>query len=301
MGSRPAANGLADRAGERPDLHLIDAGLDHSEADTAGADHRVGFAQAPHGDEFGARLVVEGAGRLGDHEAFVVGEELVEWRIEEPDGHRQAVHGVDDRREVGLLDHVEFVQDLAFVGRVVAEDQSADQSEPMLGQEHVLGSAQPDAVGAEVTRMRSVLGGVRVGANPDPSRPDQVGPMQERLEFRRRRTRRGDDRTLDHVAGASVDRDLGALGVEGVADADATLDHQYVPGADHRGNAPAASDDGGVARQSATGGEDAASGLHPEHVVGSRLGAHEDDVEPAIGRVDGCLGARDDPPGRRAR
>ena len=204
-------------------------------------------------------------------------------------------------REVRLLDHVEFVQDLALVGRVVAEDQPADQSEPMLGQEHVLGPAQPDAVGAEVTRVRGVVGGVRVGANTDPSGSDQVGPTQQRLEFRRRRAGRGDDGTLDHVAGPAVDRDLRALGVEGVADTDAALDHHDVGGADHRGDAPAASDDGGVADQAATGGEDAAGGLHSEHVVRRRLGAHEDDVESAIGGVDGRLGARHDAPGRCAR
>ena len=222
-------------------------------------------------------------------------------RVEEPDGHRQAVHRVDDRRKVGLLHHVEFVQDLALVGRVVAEDQSADQLEPLFGQEHVLGAAQPDAVGAEVTRVRSVVGGVGVGANTDPSGPDQVGPAQQRLELRRRGTGRCDDRALDHVAGPAVDRDLGALGVEGVADADAAVDHHDLTGADHGGNAPAASDDCSVAHQAATGGEDAAGGLHSEHVVGGRLGAYEDDVEPAIGRLDGCLGARHDAPRRRAR
>ena len=60
---------LADRLGERPDLHLVHPGLHHAEADTAGADHRVGLAEPSNSCEFGARLVVEGAGRLRDHQS----------------------------------------------------------------------------------------------------------------------------------------------------------------------------------------------------------------------------------------
>ena len=119
------------------------------------------------------------------------------------------------------LHGVEFVQDLAFVGRVVAEDQPPDQPESLLGQEHVLGAAQPDPFGAEVAGMRGVVRGVGVGSHTDASRADQIGPPKQRLEFGRCRTGRGDDGTLDHVAGPSVDRDLAALGVEDVADTDA--------------------------------------------------------------------------------
>ena len=105
------------------------------------------------------------AGRLGDDESLVVGEELVQWRVEEPDGDRQAVHRREDRGEVGLLHDVELVQDVALVGRVVAEDQPSDQPKAMLGEEHVLGSAEPDALGAEVSGVACVVGGVGVGAN----------------------------------------------------------------------------------------------------------------------------------------
>ena len=52
---------------------------------------------------------------------------------------------------------------------VVGQDQPLDSAAP-LAEEHVLGAAQPDALGAEPAGPGRVLGGVGVGAHPQPAR-----------------------------------------------------------------------------------------------------------------------------------
>jgi len=301
LGVVSCGQGVADRAGQRSDLHLVHAGFDHAQADATGSDHGVGFAQSPHGSKFGARLVVELADRLGDHQPFVVGEELVQRRVKQPNRHRQPVHGGDDRGEIGLLNDVELVENLAFVGRVVTEDQSTDQAKSLLGQEHVLGPTQSDSLCAQVSGVGGVVSGVGIGADAHPSRSDQVGPPQQRLELRRCRTCRCHHGTFHDVAGPTIDRDLAALGMEVAADVNAAIDDDDVAGADDCGDSPAPRDDRGMAHETTAGGEDAAGRLHAQHVVGGCLGTHEDHVETTVGGVDGSFGAGDDAARRCSR
>ena len=56
----------------------------------------------------------------------------------------------------------------------------ADEREALLGHEHVLGPAEADALGAELARLRRVLGRVRVRAHLQPA--DLVGPAEDGLE-----------------------------------------------------------------------------------------------------------------------
>ena len=152
-------------------------------------------------------------------------------RVEQPDGHRQPVHGLEELDEVVALQRHQRRQGrLARLG-VVGEDQALDQ-DAAVAEEHVLGAAQPDALRAEAPGPGGVLGGVGVGPHPQP--PGRVGVAEEPVARpapgrrsprpRRRRPRRalppGSARPVssrrhvaeEHLAGRAVDGDHVALG-----------------------------------------------------------------------------------------
>ena len=137
---------------------------------------------------------------------LVVRQELVQRGIEQPDRHRQAVHRLEDPDEVLALERLELRQRGLAPGLVVGQDHLPHGDDPLLAEEHVLGPAQPDPLGAELAGLGRVLGGVGVGA--DLERADLVGPFHQGGEVAR--DRRGDGRHLaDHdVAGRAVDREV---------------------------------------------------------------------------------------------
>ena len=78
--------------------------------------------------------------------------ELVQRRIEQADGDRQAVHGFQGRLDVALDEREELGQRFAALLGGLAEDHLAQQEERLiaaLAVEHVLGAEQADAFGAE--------------------------------------------------------------------------------------------------------------------------------------------------------
>ena len=85
------------------------------------------------------------------------------------------------------------------------------------GHEHVLGPAQPDALGAELARAARVLGRVGVGAHAE--RAQLVAPAEHGVEARV--DPRRDERNVveRYGAGRAVDRDGVALAQDALADA----------------------------------------------------------------------------------
>ena len=108
-------------------------------------------------------------------------------RVEEPDGHRQAVHGLEDLHEVGPLGHAERLEGRLLLGRGGGQDHPPHDRQAVLGQEHVLGAAQADALGAVAGgRWRRPARCRRWPAPPRWPGPDLVGPTQDGLELGRR-------------------------------------------------------------------------------------------------------------------
>ena len=107
----------------------------------------------------------------------VVRQELVQGRIEQPDRHRQAVHRLEDPDEVLALERFELGQGGLASGLVVGQDHLAHGDDPLVAEEHVLGAAQADPLGAELAGLGGVLRGVGVGA--DLERADLVGPLHQ--------------------------------------------------------------------------------------------------------------------------
>jgi hypothetical protein len=89
----------------------------------------------------------------------------VQRRVEQPDRHGQAGHGLEDALEVRLLAREEPVERRAPPVLALGHDHLPDDRQPVVAEEHVLGPAQADAGGAELARLPGVLGGVGVRAH----------------------------------------------------------------------------------------------------------------------------------------
>ncbi len=224
----------------------------------------------------------------------------MEGRIQQPDGDRQAVHGLEEILEVARLYLLEVLQGLGVDGGVVAQNQPAHERQAVLGEEHVLGPAQPDALGAEYTGVTGARAVVHVGPNAEPPGPDAVGPAEEGLHLGRRR--RG-------LHGAGAHEDLAPVAVDGddltgsdpaAVDDDAVFVHEEGFHPDHRGDAPPARHDGCVAGQSTAPGHQSGRGLHSQDILGSGLRADEDGHLAVLGGVDGRVGAEGETARRRS-
>ncbi len=107
-----------------------------------------------------------------DRQVGAVGQELVQRRIEQSDGHRQTVHCVQQFGEVLTLHRQQRRQRvIPFLGGT-GQDDPLDQCPP-IAEEHVLGATQPDALRAKGSRPDGILRSVRVGADRQP--PANVG------------------------------------------------------------------------------------------------------------------------------
>ena len=145
----------------------------------------IGFCSCsdshPRGHPLASRdRVVRGAlGRIRcdlEQQVGQVGQELVQRRVEQPDRDRQPLHRLKNALEVVLLQRQQLVErDLALLaGR--GHDHLLHDRQPVLAEEHVLGAAQADALGAELAGLGRVLRACRrwpapaAGAPRRPSR-----------------------------------------------------------------------------------------------------------------------------------
>ena len=92
-----------------------------------------------------------------DEQLLDVGEELVQRRVEQADGDGQAVHRLEDALEVGALQLLELGERLVFLDRAVGEDEPLHERQAV-AEEHVLGAAEADALGAELARTCASCG-----------------------------------------------------------------------------------------------------------------------------------------------
>ena len=132
-------------------------------------------------------------------------------RVEQAHRDRQPVHRLEDLDEVGLLDVEQLLERGGLLLRRGGEDHAAHDRQAVVGEEHVLGAAQPDALGAEVAGVGGVLAVVGVGADAELALADVVGPAEDRGELGRRLGRGELHRAEHDLAGGAVERDDVAL------------------------------------------------------------------------------------------
>ena len=211
-------------------------------------------------------------------------------RVEEAHRDGQAVHGVEDLEEVGLLGRPQLLERGRLLLRGVGEDHRPHDRQAVLAEEHVLGAAQADALGAEVAGDLGVLAGVGVGPHGELALPDAVGPAEDDVELG------GGSASASAMAPSTTSPVVPSREMVSPSATVTDADGELVAGDLHRvgahdgGDAPAAGDDGGVAHQAAAGGEDALGHLHAVDVLRRGLVADEDHLLAALGRVDGVVG-----------
>ena len=101
-------------------------------------------------------------------------QEFVQRRIEQADGDRQAGHDLEQFGEVLPLHRQQLGERGAPARLVVGEDHLAHRDDALALEEHVLGAAEADALGAETARHARV--GRRLGVGAHLHAPDLVGP-----------------------------------------------------------------------------------------------------------------------------
>ncbi len=288
------------RLEDRLRLHLGDLGVGDAQAAAAVAQHRV---RLPQGLDQLLELRRWDLGMLGEGCDLLMGmrQELVQRRVEQPDRDGQAVHHLEDPLEVAALDRQEFRQRLAAARLVSRDDHLPHEGDAVTLEEHVLGAAEPDPLGAEFARPARIGRNVGVGAHPHPTL--RIRPRHEAVELFPRlggdELRRAEDdaprRPVDgnHLTpldGASVHAEpaRGRIDVQLFGAYDARLAH--APG-----------DDRGVTRHAATGGQDRARGNDAVVVLGRRLRAHEDHIVALFLEGLGFVGIEHDLTGRRSR
>jgi hypothetical protein len=176
----PFACELHGRLEDGAHLHPVDLREGDRQAHAAVTEHRVELVKVLGPlDE----LLHRDAHRLREKlELLDLGrKKLVKRWVEEADGHRQAAHLAEDADEVLPLVRKELGERRRAPGRVVGQDHLAHGLDALLLEEHVLGAAQADPLGAEGAGRARVERGVGVGADLHGARG--VGPRHELAEL----------------------------------------------------------------------------------------------------------------------
>ena len=93
------------------------------------------------------------------------GQELMQRRIQITDGHRALTHDAVHGLEVTLLERLDLGQSSFALFHGTGADHLTDSLDAVLSEEHVLGAAQADGLGAKLERERGILGVVGINAH----------------------------------------------------------------------------------------------------------------------------------------
>ena len=281
-------------------LHLGNLRVRDSQAAAAVAHHRVELMQA--GNDV-VQLFHADAKVFGQlhNLAFLLRQELVQRRIQQPDGHRAVAHHAVYRFEIFFLIRLDHVERLfALLGRI-GEDHPSDGRNPVFLEEHVLRAAKADTFGAEFHGLSGVARVVGVGS--DLQLPDLVRPFHELGEIAGNLRLHRFQASLVNPSAAAVERNVVALAEDLItcnerlfffADADlrttghTTLAHASGHHGRMRGHASAS-------RQNTFGGD------HTGQILRRSLLAHQKHLFTALRRRHGFLSRKVNSAAGRAR
>ena len=221
-------------------------------------------------------------------------DELVEGRIEQTDGDRAALHGLVDGLKVSLLDRLELGQRLFALLRGLGDDHLAHGLDAVSLKEHMLGTAQADALGAEGGSLLGVVRGVGVGA--DLQLAELVGPAHQTVEIAGDGGGSGLDLLAVDVAGGAVDGDPVAflVGLAGKLKGLGFFVHLDGAAAGNAAGAHAAGDDSRVGGHAAADGQNALRVVHTLDILRRGLETDEDDLGAVLGPLGRGLSGKDD-------
>ena len=130
------------------------------------------------------------------------GHELVQRGIQEADGDGAAFHGLINALEVTLLHGQELGQSGLPLLHGVGADHLADGIDAVALEEHMLGTAQADALGTQLTGLGGVVGGIGIGA--DLQAAELVGPGHDAAEVAAHAGIHGGHCAVVDIAGGAV-------------------------------------------------------------------------------------------------
>ncbi len=119
--------------------------------------------------------------RDGGDLGLAMRQELMQRRVEQADRDREPAHDGEELDEVLALHRQELGERGAAALVVGGEDHLAHGLDAVGLEEHVLGAAQPDALGAELAGGAGVVRRLGIGAHLEAA--DGVGPAHQRREF----------------------------------------------------------------------------------------------------------------------
>ena len=275
-------------------LHLGDLGIGDSQTAATVAHHGVELMQ--RGDN-GLDVLHSLALSLGQQldVLFLSRNELVQRGIQEADVDVAAAEGLIQLLKVALLHGLQLGQSGLALLHSVRADHLADGSDTVGIEEHVLGTAQADALRAEGHSLLGVTGSVGVGA--DLQLTVLVRELHDAAEIAALggSGHSGDGLTVD-VAGGAVQGDIVALMVlaAGQGELLVLLIHLDVAAARDTAGAHAAGHNGRVAGHAAAHGQDALGVLHALDVLGRGLQADQDHLFTGGTLLHSVLSGEDD-------
>ena len=288
---------LDDRLG----LHDGDLGIGNGQTAAAVTHHRVELVQV--GDDLldlrdGLFL------RLCQRRDLFLGggHELVQRRIEEADGHGIAAQRLVELFKVALLHRLDLGERGLALFDGIRADHLAERGDPFGLEEHMLGTAEADALRAERRSLLRILRGIRVGA--DAERLIFVGKLHDAAEVTAVGiSGNGRDQAIVDIAGRAVEGEHVALFINFAFEGEllVLLVHLDIAAAGNAAGAHAARDDRRVGGLSAADGQDALRELHAFDVFGGGFQSYQDDLFALLALLDGIFCGEHDLAGGSAR
>ena len=98
----------------------------------------------------------------------VMRQELVQWRVQQPDDHGVTLHDLQQLVEIRLLHGEELLEVLLSLLHRIGEDHFPEQVDAFLVEEHVLRAHEADALGPELARQGGIPWLIRVRPHVEP-------------------------------------------------------------------------------------------------------------------------------------
>jgi hypothetical protein len=178
--------------------------------------------------------------------------------------------------------------------RVLGHDHFAHRLDAAGAEEHMLGAAEADALGAEFARDFGIARSVGVSAQAEAALT--ISPFHELAEMVRHHGLHGRHAAGDHFAGAAVERKVFASPDDPISNLDragAVVDIQRRAAGDTALAHPAR-DHRRMAGHAAAGGQDTLGDLHPMDVLRGGFDADENCRTTGVAHDYGFVGGEDD-------
>ena len=139
----------------------------------------------------------------------IVGNELVQGRIEQTDVYGQTVHCLEDALEVSLLVRQQLSKSLLTSGNAVGENHLTHSDDLLVLEEHVFSTGQTDTLGTELASHLCIVWSISIGTNLQLG--VLVAEVHQLLEVARELSSLGGNLASVNLTSGTVQRDVVTL------------------------------------------------------------------------------------------